>query len=285
MSAETEAVLSAVRTIAAWPEVASALDEARDACTALRWHEALRRRIPECAAESRVRGAWASAELEGAPSSVDVVRELSGGLREWAAYDDPTELVVRSAVQVTAETEHLRTVLRRAPAQVVARLHVAAASLLSPADQVGRPRTDGEDVAEFVDVGPAPAAVDATRRLREVTHLLTLVDAPGLVVAALVHAEVVTARPFVRGNGLVARALERLVVQASGLDPTGVAVPEAGHEMAGSAAYVGALAGYATGTREGVALWVTECGKAIVAAAAEGSRVADAVRAGRWTQD
>ena len=46
--------------------------------------------------------------------------------------------------------------------------------------------------------------------------------------AALTHAEIVTARPFTRGNGVVARALERAVVQAGGLDPTGVAVTEAG---------------------------------------------------------
>ena len=53
-----------IATISSWPEVAEAMDEAREACTQLRWHQALRRRIPEAAAESRVRGAAASAELD-----------------------------------------------------------------------------------------------------------------------------------------------------------------------------------------------------------------------------
>ena len=37
-----------------------------------------------------------------------------------------------------------------------------------------------------------------------------------LVVAAVVHAEVASARPFVRGNAVVARAMERAVVMARG---------------------------------------------------------------------
>ena len=64
--------------------------------------------------------------------------------------------------------------------------------------------------------------------------------------------------------------MERLVVQASGLDPTGVAVPEVGHGRESGAAYLGALAAYAGGTPEGVALWLTHCGEAIVAGARRG---------------
>jgi hypothetical protein len=53
-------------------------------------------------------------------------------------------------------------------------------------------------------------------------------EVPVVLAAALVHAELAVVRPFVRGNGLVARAAERALVAAAGLDPTGVAVPEAG---------------------------------------------------------
>src|SRR5690606_39573042 len=54
-----------VRSLVELPGVTDAVEEAREACTQLRWHPALRRRIPEAAAESRVRGATATALLEG----------------------------------------------------------------------------------------------------------------------------------------------------------------------------------------------------------------------------
>ena len=59
-------VAESLSALAALPGVPEATAAAREACTRLRWHEALRRRIPEAAAESRVRGARASAALEGA---------------------------------------------------------------------------------------------------------------------------------------------------------------------------------------------------------------------------
>ncbi len=106
---------------------------------------------------------------------------------------------------------------------------------------------------------------------------------PALVVAAVAHAEIATARPFVRGNGVVARAVERALVQATGLDPTGVVVTEAGHATQGGPAYLGALAAYGTGTPEGLGLWIGHCADAIVAGAAQGEQICDAVRAGRLT--
>ena len=45
--ADSSPLLSALTTIAALPEVADASATAREVCTQLRWHEALRRRIPE----------------------------------------------------------------------------------------------------------------------------------------------------------------------------------------------------------------------------------------------
>jgi hypothetical protein len=71
------------------------------------------------------------------------------------------------------------------------------------------------------------------------------------------------------------------LVQATGLDPTGVVVTEAGHAAQGGPAYLGALAAYGTGTREGVALWVGHCADAVVAGAQAGQQICDAVRAGR----
>ena len=86
-------------------------------------------------------------------------------------------------------------------------------------------------------------------------------------------------RPFVRGNAVVARALDRAVVHAGGLDPTGVAVTEAGHGAQGGAAYL-VLTAYGRGDAAEWG-WTSNCCTAVRAAAAEGERVADAVLAGR----
>lgn len=277
--------LDALRGLAELPGVPESIASAREACTELRWHQALRRRVPEAAAESRVRGAQASGELEGAKLPVDIVRDLMRGARSWPERPDPVERVLRGVVQATAETEHVRGLVATVPLQALARLHVAAAAGLVEDDQLGRPRMPGEDCAELLALGAAPGPQEMRDRLDGLVRMLVRSqDLPALVVAAVVHAEVVTVRPFVRGNGPVARALERAVVQATGLDPTGVAVPEVGHGSPGGSAYLGALTAYGTGRPEGVALWLTHCGSAIAAGAAEGRRIADAVMAGRLGQ-
>lgn len=276
-------------TIAAWPAVAAAFERARQACTRLRFHEGLRRRIPEAAAESRVRGAWASAGLDGVRVPLDVVRDLVTGAGRWPEPSEPTWDRVRGAVQVTAEAEHAGRLLDTAPAQVLARLHLAAAQPFAPAAWLGRPRDAswagdpaGEELApagEFAMLPPAPERVG--ERLAGITQLLRATRPPALLVAAIVHAELALVRPFVGGNALVARAAERALWRARGLDPTGVAVPEAGYLALGATAYGGALSAYATGTRDGVTAWVEHAAAAAEAAVAEGERIADAVRAGR----
>lgn len=270
------------------PDVADAVERAGAACTGLRWHRALRRRIPEAAAESRVRGAAATAMLEGAEvagstGSTRLIRDLVRGAAAWPERPGPLERTVRGAVQVTAQTEFVDAAALRSPAQVLARLHLAAAAGLLPGDQVGRPRRDAETCTELVELGPALPAAELGPRMELVAELLRAAagGASGLLVGALVHAELVTVRPFVLGNGLVARAVERSVVRAGGLDPTGVAVVEAGHGVGAGVEYRGALAAYGQGGREGVRLWLLHCAEGLVRAAEEGVRIADAVLVGR----
>ena len=277
-----EDVAASLRALGELPGIPDKVAAAREACERLRWHEALRRRIPEASAESRVRGAQASAALEGATVPLDLVRDVMRGAAQWPLEPDPVQRVARGAVQATAESEHVRTLVSTAPLQALARLHVAAGAGVVADEQLGRPRVGAEQSAEFVDLGAAPPVDEVAARLDGLAAVLTADPAvPALVVVAVVHAEVVTVRPFVRANGVVARALARAVVQARGLDPTGVAVVEAGHAAQGGPAYLGALAAYATGTREGVALWLEHCADALVAAARAGEEVCDAVRAGR----
>jgi hypothetical protein len=275
--------VDAVTRLAELPGIPDEVEAAREACTRLRWHQALRRRIPEAAAESRVRGAFASAELEGASVPVDVIRDVLRGAATWSFDPDPVERTVRGVVAATAETEHVLPVVLTAPLQALARLHTAAARDLGvDASVLGRPRVPGEQCRELADLGEAPDAAQVTTRLRGITEvLLATPRLPVVVAAALVHAELATVRPFVRGNAVVARALDRAVVQAGGLDPTGVAVTEAGHGAGGGAAYLGALTAYGRGDVAGVGLWISHCCTAVRAAATEGERVADAVLTGR----
>lgn len=286
----TTSALDALEDLARLPGVTEGVDAAREACTQLRWHQALRRRIPEAAAESRVRGAAASALLEGAEPagsqhSADLVRDLVRGAVPWDERShDPVWRVLAGAVRATSATEHLGAAQLRAPAQVLASLHAAAAGELLPMNQVGRPRVAGEESREWAELGAAPDPAEVARRLALVHQLLAAVPAGRasvLLVAAVAHAEIVTARPFVLGNGVVARALERAVLRVGGLDPTGVAVPEVGHADRAGADYRGAMGAYATGDLDGVRLWLLHCAEAVERAAAEGTRIADAVLAGR----
>ncbi|TWP34314.1 Fic family protein [Leekyejoonella antrihumi] len=275
-------LVRAVESLQSLPGVAQAVEDVRESCTQLRWHPALRRRIPEAATESRVRGAKASADLEGAEVGIDTVRDLFRGAVDWPTEPGPVEQTLRAAVQATAESEHVQSLVLSAPAQALARLHVAAGAPLLPDDQVGRPRLDGEDCRELVELGPAPDAAEARRRLQGVIELVVEHDkAPALLIAAVVHAEIASARPFVRGNALVARAFERALLQAGGLDPTGVVVAEAGHARKSAVDYIGALTAYTSGGTTGVRLWLLESAEAIQAGARAGARICDAVLAGR----
>lgn len=273
--------LAAAQALAQAPGIPELVEATRQACTQLRWHPALRRRIPEAAAESRVRGAAASAELDGARLSQDIVRDIMRGAATWHERLDPVERVARGAVMATAESEQSVRIVASSPMQVLARLHTASAEALLPVESLGRPRPEGEGCRELTELGAPPSSEQARVRLQGVVDLLAgLESAPTLVVAALVHAELLAARPFAAGNGLVARALERAVLQAGGLDPTGVAVPEMGHLSAGPA-YLGSAMAYSKGTMQGLTVWIRHCADAIQRGAIEGEAIADAVLAGR----
>ena len=143
MPTESPAV-DAVTRLAELPGIPEQVEAAREACTRLRWHQALRRRIPEAAAESRVRGAAASGELEGASVPVDVVRDIVRGASTWSPSPDPVEVTMRGVLAATAETEHVLGVVLTAPLQALARLHTAAATGLVDDAALGRPRLAGE---------------------------------------------------------------------------------------------------------------------------------------------
>ena len=96
----------------------------------------------------------------------------------------------------------------------------------------------------------------------------------------MVHGELLALRPFTSHNGLIARAAERIVLVGSGLDPKSICPAEVGHAELGRAAYVAALDGYVSGTPEGMAAWITHCGKALELGARESTAVCEALQRG-----
>jgi hypothetical protein len=218
--------------------VPSAFAAARDGIDVVLRDRGLRKTSPEQTAESLLRGAHASAVLEGSSSSLASVREGSG------------DAVAAEAVRLSTSLLALAPTLSRAPLQALARLHTVAAGSSLAADAVGRPRSP-----------------EAAERLQGVARLLSSqTSAPALLLAAVVHAELATAAPFASRNGLVARAAERLVLVARGVDEKSLTVPEAAH-LALRPAYESNLGAYRDGGAAGVHAWLLYAAEAFAAGA------------------
>ena len=237
------ALLTRLPALGALEGVPSALAAARDGIDAMLRDRGLRRTSPETTAESLLRGAHASAVLEGSSSTLEEVRA--------GKADDIAAASVRLSSQLLAEVP----VLTRSPLQALARLHTVVGAGAVPADLLGRPR-DAETAARLLELGPVVTA-----------------DAPALLVAAVVHAELLAAAPFASHNGIVARAAERLVLVARGLDEKSLIVPEAGH-LALRPAYEARWRGWRDGGPAGQHAWLLHAAEAY-AAGAEASPLRD----------
>ncbi|GAA5076395.1 hypothetical protein HNP84_007384 [Thermocatellispora tengchongensis] len=250
--------------IADLPGVPEAVAEAREAVDRLYRHRVLRRRSPEVSAESALRGARASAALEG----VDVPL---GSLRAG----EVTDPLVQGALRVSAEIGRLGATWRTAPRQVLARLHTVAAADLAPEPALGRPRSAATPAADPHDLGEAPSPPETAARMDALVALLTEpTKAPALVLAAVVHAELAVLRPFGTADGIVARAAERLTLVEFGLDPKSLAAVEVGHR---GLPYAESLRAYLTGTQEGVGQWLRHCAQAVVEGTRETTAICEAL--------
>ena len=229
--------------LAALEGVGSAMAAARDGIDALLRDRGLRRSTPDLTAESLLRGAQASAELEGSSSTLEELRAGSG--------DEEAQ----AAVRVSAELLGLVPVFTRSPLQALARIHTLAGKGQVPDDELARPGSE-----------------ESARRLTALADLLAAgSSAPALVAAAVVHAELATVAPFASHNGIVARAAERLLLVARGVDPTSLTVPEAGH-LRLRREYESNLRGYRDGGPAGVQSFLLYAAEAY-AAGAEASPV------------
>lgn len=218
---------------AALEGVPSAFAAVRDGIDTLLRDRGLRRTAPELTAESLLRGAHASAVLEGSESSLEQVRAGEG------------DEIAQAALRVSTEVLAQAPVFLRSPLAALARLHVLAA---------------GRD-------GGRPRDAASAARLRALGELVTAPSsAPALVLAAVVHADLAVAAPFASYNGVVARAAERMVLAAKGVDAKSLVVPEAGHlRLAGAyAANLRWFADEADG-RSGVHAWLLYAAEAYAA--------------------
>ena len=235
------------------PGVPEAFSGARQAVDRLLAHRVLRRQSAAVSSESALRGARASAALAGSEVPLSDLRA--------GATADPT---VQGALRVTGGLGPLVAVWDQAPLQALARLHVLAAGSSVPTDRLGRPSGS-----------PAVAT-----RLRSLAGLLAGgTQVSGTLLAAVVHGELATLAPFGSADDLVARAAERLTLVARGVDPKAVSVPEVGHRER-TDDYRPALAGYATGSADGVAGWLRHCAAAVEHGAREGLAICEAVLRG-----
>jgi hypothetical protein len=241
-----------LRPLLELPGVTAAVAATRESVDELLGHRVLRRHSAAVSAESALRGARASAALDG----VDVALQR---LRSGAAGDDP---VVRGALRVSAGLGDVVDTWSRAPLQVLARLHVLAAAGATGSEALGRPSGRPEITARLDALGRLVAGDTAV---------------PAVIVAAVVHGELRTLAPFGSADGLVARAAARLTMISRGLDPKSVTVPEVGH-LERRAEYEAALTGYRSGTPTGVATWLRHCCTAVELGAREALAICEALR-------
>ncbi len=233
-------MLSEVSRLEGLEGVGSAMASSRDGIDALLRDRGLRRTPAELTAESLLRGAVASARLAGSQSDDEDVR---------AGRVDP---MAESAVRVSTDLMGLLPVMRHSPQRVITRLHILAAKGQVPSEELGRPRP-GADTARLARLG----------RL-----LVARTNGSALVLAAVAHAELRTISAFGLHDGIVARALERLVLVARGVDPTSLTVPEAGH-LAFAPRYEQAVRDYAAdeGGGRGAHAWLLYAAEAYAAGA------------------
>ncbi|SCL24535.1 hypothetical protein GA0070616_2934 [Micromonospora nigra] len=233
-------------------DIAPAVDNARTRFDLALGHRALRRHGGQVAAEVSLRSAVASAALEGRVHGREAVRA--------GTVTDP---VLQGALRVAGALPGLSELWPRAPRQALAKLHVLAARDVVTEAELGRPVAD-----------PVVAA--------RLDGLATLVaggtTVSPLVLAAVVHGELLNLRPFAGPSGVVARGAARLVLLSTGLDPRGLLTVDVGHRER-EPEYVGAAGAFATGTPDGLRSWLRHYMSAVEVGADQLTEIGDEVLA------
>ena len=313
----TNALIDACLALAREERVAAASEALYEASAQLRWQEALRKRWREARAEASVRGAVSGAAIEGAVVSAQALREqIAAGLEGAGAHASSKDPAWDAATGLWRAHSRLvgympdlvgrtRPVVP-ATAQLMATLHrdvagpLAVGGLISEA-VVGCPRESGQALenqsleggglleggkaaftgGQLLEGGPGPnlGGQELRERLAQIVALIDTPNLPALVRVALVHAEMLTVRPFALANGALGRLLVRHLSVRDGLDPTGVSVSDyyAGRVPA---AYAEAAQAYVSASLEGVVAWIIWQAEALLEGMRQGSELSRAVQAG-----
>jgi hypothetical protein len=247
------------------PGVAESVAAARERIDEALAHPALRRKGGQVAAEVGLRSAVASAALSGYAFPLEEVRA--------GTVTDPG---LQGALRVAGALDGLAAQWRVTPPAALARVHLLAAHGLVSEDELGRPvrsqaalrlmlRRVTDPTSESAGWGrfrPAPSAGG--------------MGVPPILLAAVVHADLLAIRAFAGSNGVVARAAARLVLVSTGVDPRGLIAVDVGHRQR-EPEYVGASGAFPTGTPDGVRSWLRHYGAALEAGAVETLAIAAAV--------
>lgn len=300
----TNALIDACLALAREERVAAASEALYEASAQLRWQEALRKRWREARAEASVRAAVSGAAIEGAVVSAQALREqIATGPKGAGAHASSKDPAWDAATGLWRAHSRLvgympdlvgrtRPVVP-ATAQLMATLHrdvagpLAVGGLISEA-VVGCPRESGQGLenqslegAGLLEGGPGPnlGGQELRERLAQIVTLIDTPNLPALVRVALVHAEMLTVRPFALANGALGRLLVRHLSVRDGLDPTGVSVSDyyAGRVPG---AYAEAAQAYASASLEGVVAWIIWQAEALLEGMRQGSELSRAVQAG-----
>lgn len=313
----TNALIDACLALAREERVAAASEALYEASAQLRWQEALRKRWREARAEASVRAAVSGAAIEGAVVSAQALREqIATGPKGAGAHASSKDPAWDAATGLWRAHSRLvgympdlvgrtRPVVP-ATAQLMATLHrdvagpLAVGGLISEA-VVGCPRESGQGLenqslegggmleggkaaftgGQLLEGGPGPnlGGQELRERLAQIVALVDTPNLPALVRVALVHAEMLTVRPFALANGALGRLLVRHLSVRDGLDPTGVSVSDyyAGRVPG---AYAEAAQAYASASLEGVVAWIIWQAEALLEGMRQGSELARAVQAG-----
>lgn len=313
----TNALIDACLALAREERVAAASEALYEASAQLRWQEALRKRWREARAEASVRGAVSGAAIEGAVVSAQALREqIAAGPKGAGVHASSKDPAWDAATGLWRAHSRLvgympdlvgrtRPVVP-ATAQLMATLHrdvagpLAVGGLISEA-VVGCPRESGQALenqslegggmleggkaaftgGQLLEGGPGPnlGGQELRERLAQIVALVDTPNLPALVRVALVHAEMLTVRPFALANGALGRLLVRHLSVRDGLDPTGVSVSDyyAGRVPA---AYAEAAQAYVSASLEGVVAWIIWQAEALLEGMRQGSELSRAVQAG-----
>ena len=313
----TNALIDACLALAREERVAAASEALYEASAQLRWQEALRKRWREARAEASVRGAVSGAAIEGAVVSAQALREqIAAGPKGAGAHASSKDPAWDAATGLWRAHSRLvgympdlvgrtRPVVPATP-QLMATLHrdvagpLAVGGLISEA-VVGCPRESGQALenqslegggllegrkaaftgGQLLEGGPGPnlGGQELRERLEQIVALIDTPNLPALVRVALVHAEMLTVRPFALANGALGRLLVRHLSVRDGLDPTGVSVSDyyAGRVPG---AYAEAAQAYASASLEGVVAWIIWQAEALLEGMRQGSELSRAVQAG-----